>query len=114
MIFYIMGKSASGKDSLYKKILSSDLNLNRFSIYTTRPKREGEVDGFHYYFMTQEEFDKKVANGEFLEYAGVYGKSYGTLKSQVEDKFSQGNDVLLDIDWQGNLEVSKYTPSVVS
>ena len=44
---------------------------------------------------------------EFLEYAGVYGKSYGTLKSQIEDKFNQGNDVLLDIDWQGNLEVSK-------
>ena len=57
MIFYIMGKSASGKDSLYKKILSSNLNLNRFSIYTTRPKREGEVDGREYYFVDEKYLD---------------------------------------------------------
>ncbi len=82
-------------------------NIKLSTSATTRKPREGEIDGFHYYFLTQDEFDKKVANNEFLEYAGVYEKSYGTLKSQVEDKFAAGNDVLLDIDWQGNRLVSE-------
>ena len=106
-LIVLSSPSGTGKSTLAKMLLDKYNNIKLSTSATTRKPREGEVDGFHYYFMTQEEFDKKVANGEFLEYAGVYGKSYGTLKSQVEDKFNQGNDVLLDIDWQGNLEVSK-------
>lgn len=59
MIFYIMGKSASGKDSLYKKLLSADLSLNRVAIYTTRPKRDGESDGIEYYFVDEKFLDDK-------------------------------------------------------
>ena len=106
-LIILSSPSGTGKSTLAKMLLDKYNNIKLSTSATTRKPREGEVDGFHYYFMRQEEFDKKVANGEFLEYAGVYGKSYGTLKSQVEDKFNQGNDVLLDIDWQGNLEVSK-------
>ena len=106
-LIVLSSPSGTGKSTLAKMLIEKYNNIKLSVSATTRPPREGELDGFHYYFMSQEEFDKKVANDEFLEYAGVYGKSYGTLKSQIEDKFNKGNDVLLDIDWQGNLEVSK-------
>ena len=106
-IIILSSPSGTGKSTLARMSLDKYNNIKLSTSATTRKPREGEVDGFHYYFLTQEEFDKKVANNEFLEYAGVYEKSYGTLKSQVENKFAEGNDVLLDIDWQGNLSVSK-------
>ena len=106
-IIVLSSPSGAGKSTLTKMLMDKYSNIKLSKSATTRKPREGEIDGFHYYFLTQDEFDKKVANNEFLEYAGVYEKSYGTLKSQVEDKFAEGNDVLLDIDWQGNLLVSK-------
>lgn len=106
-IIILSSPSGTGKSTLAKMLLDKYNNIKLSTSATTRQPREGEIDGFHYYFLTQDEFDKKVANNEFLEYAGVYGKSYGTLKSQVEDKFATGNDVLLDIDWQGNRLVSE-------
>lgn len=106
-IIILSSPSGTGKSTLAKMLLDKYNNIKLSTSATTRKPREGEIDGFHYYFLTQDEFDKKVANNEFLEYAGVYEKSYGTLKSQVEDKFAAGNDVLLDIDWQGNRLVSE-------
>ncbi len=106
-LIVLSSPSGTGKSTLAKMLLDKYNNIKLSTSATTRKARQGEVDGFHYYFLSQEEFDKRVKNDEFLEYAGVYGKSYGTLKSQVEDKFNEGNDVLLDIDWQGNLTVSK-------
>ena len=106
-LIVLSSPSGTGKSTLAKMLLDKYNNIKLSTSATTRKPREGEIDGFHYYFLTQEEFDKRVANDEFLEYAGVYEKSYGTLKSQVEEKFSEGNDVLLDIDWQGNRSVSK-------
>ena len=106
-LIVLSSPSGTGKSTLVKMLLDKYNNIKLSTSATTRKARQGEVDGFHYYFLSQEEFDKRVKNDEFLEYAGVYGKSYGTLKSQVEDKFNEGNDVLLDIDWQGNLTVSK-------
>lgn len=106
-LIVLSSPSGTGKSTLAKMLLERYSNIKLSTSATTRSPREGEIDGFHYYFLSQEEFDKKVKNNEFLEYAGVYGKSYGTLKSQIEEKFNSGNDVLLDIDWQGNLEVSK-------
>ena len=106
-LIILSSPSGTGKSTLAKMLLDKYNNIKLSTSATTRKPREGEIDGFHYYFLTQDEFDKKVANNEFLEYAGVYEKSYGTLKSQVEDKFAKGNDVLLDIDWQGNRLVSE-------
>ena len=106
-VIVLSSPSGTGKSTLAKMLLEKYSNIKLSTSATTRAPREGEIDGFHYYFLTQEEFDKKVENNEFLEYAGVYGKSYGTLKSQIQEKFDGGNDVLLDIDWQGNLSVSK-------
>lgn len=77
MIFYIMGKSASGKDSLYKKILSTDLSLHKFAIYTTRPKRDGEVDGVEYYFVDEKYLnDNKEKIIEKRVYHTVFGDWY--------------------------------------
>lgn len=77
MIFYIMGKSASGKDSLYKKLLSSDLKLNRVAIYTTRPKRDGEKDGVEYNFVDEKYLsDRKDKIIEERVYNTVFGKWY--------------------------------------
>lgn len=106
-IIVLSSPSGTGKSTLAKMLLERYSNVKLSTSATTRQPREGEIDGFHYYFLSQENFDEKIKNDEFLEYAGVYGKSYGTLKSQIEEKFNSGNDVLLDIDWQGNLSVSK-------
>lgn len=106
-LIVLSSPSGTGKSTLTTMLLEKYKNIKLSTSATTRKPREGEIDGFHYYFLTQEDFDKRVANDEFLEYAGVYGKSYGTLKKQIEDKFADGNDVLLDIDWQGNMQVSK-------
>lgn len=106
-IIVLSSPSGAGKSTLTKMLLEKYSDIKLSTSATTRKPREGEIDGFHYYFITQDEFDKKVKNNEFLEHAGVYEKSYGTLKAQVNEKFASGNDVLLDIDWQGNLLVSK-------
>ncbi len=90
MIFYIMGKSASGKDSLYKKLLSSDLNLNKVAIYTTRPKRDGEQDGNEYYFVDKKYLDENADKViEERVYHTVFGDwYYATLDDGKIDKNS--------------------------
>lgn len=116
MIFYIMGKSASGKDSLYKKLLTSDLGLNRVSIYTTRPKRDGEQEGMEYHFVDKKFLDdnkdkvieKRVYNTVFGEwyYATLddgeikNGKNYvviGTLESYNSIKNYYGRNAVFPI-----------------
>lgn len=106
-IIILSSPSGAGKSTLTSMLLEKYSNVKLSISATTRKPRTGEVNGVHYNFIDQEEFDKKVKNDEFLEYAGVYEKSYGTLKSQIEEKFATGHDVILDIDWQGNLLVSK-------
>ena len=77
MIFYIMGKSASGKDSLYKRLMDSNLDLSRFAIYTTRPKRDGEVEGLEYYFVDKNYLDKNAKRVvEKRVYHTVFGDWY--------------------------------------
>jgi guanylate kinase len=106
-IIIISSPSGTGKSTLTKMLLEKYGDIKLSVSATTRQPRDGEKHGTHYHFITQSEFDEKVANEEFYEYAGVYEKSYGTLKSEVEKNWSNGNDVLLDIDWQGNLLVQK-------
>jgi len=106
-IIILSSPSGTGKSTLARMLLDKYDNIKLSISATTRKPREGETNGFDYYFLTQEEFDKKVKDNEFLEYAGIYERSYGTMKSQIENKFAEGNDVLLDIDWQGNLSISK-------
>ena len=99
-IIVISAPSGTGKSTLIKKLLEKYNNIKLSVSCTTRQPREGEVNGVDYYFISQEDFDNKIKNNEFLEYAGVYEKSYGTLKSEIENK-NKENEVILDIDCVG-------------
>jgi guanylate kinase len=80
---------------------------------TTRPQRDGEVNGRDYHFVSDEEFDDKKAANEFLEWAEVFGRRYGTLESEVRKSIDNGCDVLLDIDWQGTQQLKQVDPDIV-
>jgi guanylate kinase len=93
--------SGAGKTSLSHALLASDPSLHLSVSVTTRAPRAGEVDGEHYHFIDQPAFDAMVAANEFLEYAQVFGRSYGTPRDAVEAALADGQDILFDIDWQG-------------
>lgn len=105
MTLVISGPSGSGKSTLYKAV-SGKLGGMGFSVScTTRSPRPGEQDGVDYYFLTKEDFERRVAAGDFAEYACVHGNYYGTLKSELSSRMEQGMDVVLDIDVQGAMQL---------
>lgn len=107
VVLIVSGPSGAGKSSICSAVMKDDPNI-RFSIScTTRNPRGAEEHGKEYYFLTKEDFQKRIENNEFIEYAEVYGNYYGTLKSEVSDKIKQGCDVLLDIDVQGAVQLKK-------
>lgn len=104
-LIVISGPSGVGKSTLVKQA-RLELPYLEFSVScTTRQPRAGEVDGKDYFFLTPEEFETKVRNNEFLEYAGVFAHRYGTLKSEVVSRLQRGADVILDIDVQGAKQI---------
>lgn len=105
VVFLISAPSGAGKTSLSSKLLESEPDLTYSVSCTTRPPREGEVNGVHYHFLSREAFEAKIAAGEFLEYADVYGNYYGTLVATVEDLLKAGKTVLIDVDVQGQEKI---------
>jgi guanylate kinase len=101
LILLLSAPSGAGKTTVADGLIATTPNLHRVTTCTTRPPRPGEVPGKDYHFLTPEEFSERVAQGEFLEHATVYGKSYGTLKRSVHELLESGHDVLLNIDVQG-------------
>ena len=101
----ISGPSGVGKSTLVGNVRKILPDLSFSVSCTTRAPRAGEVDGREYYFLTPEAFDEKVRRGEFLEYAGVFDRRYGTLKSEVLSRVERGEQVLLDIDVQGAKQI---------
>jgi guanylate kinase len=93
--------------------VAADSNLRLSVSMTTRAPRDGEIDGVHYLFRTQAEFDALVAAGGFLEHAHVFGRSYGTPRAPVEAALASGRDVLFDIDWQGHRLLRAALPADV-
>lgn len=114
MLIIISGPSGVGKTTLYKRLLEEDPSLAFSVSVTTRDKRPGEQDGVDYFFISDEEYERLVEEDAFLEHEGVFGRKYGTLLSQVEEKFAQGKHVLLDIDTKGAHSVMKKVPDCVS
>lgn len=113
-LFVISAPSGAGKTTLVKRLVELRPAL-RFSVsYTTRPQRPGEVNGRDYLFVDEQEFAAMRDGGEFLEHATVFGNSYGTGRSQVEELLAAGDDVLLEIDWQGAAQVRENMPECVS
>jgi guanylate kinase len=113
-LFVIAAPSGAGKTSLVRALMAREPGL-RFSIsYTTRVRRPNEVHGRDYFFVTREEFDRMVADGGFLEHATVFDNSYGTSRAQVEQSLAAGQDLILEIDWQGAAQIRAAMPECVS
>ena len=111
-LFILSGPSGAGKGTICKALLAeTDLELS--VSMTTRNPRAGETEGESYYFVSKEEFLRKIEASGFLEYAEVYGNFYGTPKQPVIDKLSAGTDVILEIDMQGALKVKENYPDGV-
>ncbi len=109
-LFVIAAPSGAGKTSLVRALMKRMPQL-RFSIsYTTRRPRDTEQNGHDYFFVDRAEFDRMVANGEFLEHAQVFDNCYGTSRAQVEQMLARGENVLLEIDWQGAQQVRRAMP----
>ncbi len=114
MLIVISGPSGVGKGTIYSKLLENDKSLTFSVSVTTRAPRPGERDGVDYFFISDGEYSRLLSEDAFLEHATVHGHSYGTLKSQVEEKMAAGQSVLLDIDPQGARNVMAAWPDCVS
>lgn len=106
-VIVISAPSGGGKSTIVKKLLQEVDNLSISISATSRQPRGQEVDGIDYHFLTKEEFEKRIKENKFLEYATVHDNYYGTLKSEVEKKWNNGKDIILDIDYQGGQQISK-------
>ncbi len=110
LLIVVSGPSGTGKGTVCSELLAQAEDLAYSISATTRQPRAGEVDGKNYYFMDKADFEKKIAEGGFLEYANVYGNYYGTPLGKIEERLAKGEDILLEIDTQGALNVMKKCP----
>jgi guanylate kinase len=113
-LLVVAAPSGAGKTSLVRALMARDPSL-RFSIsFTTRSQRPSEQDGRDYFFVDEATFDRMVAAGEFLEYARVFDNSYGTSRQQVDELLAAGDNVILEIDWQGARQIRGKAPECAS
>ena len=108
------GPSGSGKGTVLKKFLAERNDASVSVSMTTREKRDGEIDGTHYYFVTREYFEKKIADNKMLEYAEYNGNMYGTPKDPVDEILREGKVVILELEVQGAEKIRKLYPDAVS
>ncbi len=112
-LFIISAPSGTGKTSLVRALLQSDLNLSLSISHTTRPPRSGEVNGRDYHFVDEETFRQMLQTGEFVENAEVYGNLYGTSQKWVDSAITSGQDILLEIDCQGAKQIQQILPESI-
>lgn len=113
-LIIISGTTCAGKDTVVKELLNMNSNITKSISYTSRPIRPGEINGKNYYFVTSQEFENKIENDDFLEYAKVqYGSYYGTPKKEVIDILNTGKDVILVIDVQGAKIIKEKYPETL-
>lgn len=113
-VFIISAPSGSGKSTLVHRLLQTVPNL-AFSIsYTTRPPRASETNGIDYIFVSRQDFEDRLARGEFLEYAEVFGNFYGTNREAFESATREGKDLVLDIDIQGARQLRVAIPQAIT
>lgn len=113
-LFVISAPSGAGKTSLVSEMLRQDSRLGVSVSHTTRPMREGEQDGVNYHFVRRDEFEAMIGRGDFLEHADVFGNYYGTSQVWVRETLAKGQDVILEIDWQGAEQVRRLLPECLS
>jgi guanylate kinase len=114
ILFVVSSPSGGGKGTLIQRVLKKVSNLSYSVSFTTRAPRNGEVNGREYFFVTPERFQEMVAANEFLEWAHVHGKLYGTARQQVVREISAGRDIILEVDVQGAATVRALTVDSVS
>jgi guanylate kinase len=107
LLLVLSSPSGAGKTTISRKLFEEDGKLAMSVSVTTRPKRPGEVDGTHYYFVTREKFDEMVAKGDLLEHALVFGNCYGTPRGPVMQALDSGQDIISDVDWQGTQQLKQ-------
>ena len=112
-LYVISAPSGAGKTSLVSGMLRNDHKLGVSVSHTTRSMREGEQNGVSYHFVSREEFEAMIAEGDFLEHADVFGNYYGTSQVWVREALTRGQDVILEIDWQGASQVRRLIPECV-
>lgn len=113
-IYIVTAPSGAGKTTLVAALLAAEPGVKLSVSYTTRAPREGEVDGVHYHFVDRDAFLARLERGEFLEHAEVYGRYYGTSSLWIRDRLAEGDDILLEIDWQGAQQVREAFPEAIS
>ncbi len=111
-LYIVSAPSGAGKTSLVSKLIEQDSSIVVSVSSTTREMRPGEENGVNYHFLSVEQFNAKIAVGDFLEHAKVFDNYYGTSQSSVEAQLNSGKDVILEIDWQGAQQVRKLMPDV--
>lgn len=114
LLFVVTAPSGAGKSSLIRAALKEEPRLRLSVSYTTRAPRSGEEDGREYHFVDPQTFEAMVQRGEFLECAQVHGNRYGTSHPAIDAVLAQGEDLLLEIDWQGAQQVRRLYPGCVS
>jgi guanylate kinase len=112
-VIVITGPSGVGKGSIVTKILQQHLDIVLSVSATTRSKRPGEIDGVHYYFISKEEFQKLIDTDQMLEWAKFADNYYGTFKEAVQKETVRGNDVILEIEVQGAMQVKSKLPEAI-
>jgi guanylate kinase len=106
-LFVVAAPSGAGKSSLVKALLELDSHVQPSVSHTTRAPRGQEKHGREYFFASDGEFDQMILNEGFVEWAHVHGRRYGTSKKMIEDRIAHGADVILEIDWQGALQIKR-------
>ena len=112
-LFVVAAPSGAGKSSLVKALMELDARVQPSVSHTTRAPRGQEKHGREYFFVSEQEFDSMVSHGAFLEWANVHGRRYGTSRKAIEDRINQGADVVLEIDYQGALQIKKIFENAV-
>ena len=113
-VFIISAPSGAGKSTLIQRLLAQNQRLFFSISHTTRPPRQGEIDGIEYFFVTEERFRKMIAEEQLLEWAEVHSFFYGTSREMLHKASMQGCDLILDIDVQGAAKIKKLLPEAVS
>jgi len=112
-LYILTAPSGAGKTTLVRHLLENDPAIQVSVSHTTRPPRSGEREGIEYCFIELDEFQEKIRRNDFLEWAEVHGNYYGTSRSGIEAALRAGQDVLLEIDWQGAQQVRKVFPAAI-
>jgi len=112
-LFVVAAPSGAGKSSLVKALMELDARVVPSVSHTTRPPRGQELHGREYYFVSNDTFDQMVLQDAFLEWASVHGNRYGTSRASIEQRMAQGADVVLEIDFQGAIQIKRIFPNAV-